>query len=203
MNLAEMKRQQQRHRGVNNGTVRKGNQPLFDPKAPAPEMRAGDCAGGCDCNACPTNGQNVTVMDIANLLGRRVAGLSGRCKYNVLHLTNANRAAGIAAAATETLTIPNAQIGMCVQQIVAVTRDVAVPDTERSFNLSNFNLANEPQWLQNRLYHSALFHFDAECSCCLPGDCTTIGTLVSMVATNTSASAANIDVYLIGPSAGR
>lgn len=170
----------------------------FNPAVANPNMRAGECAGGCNCNACPGGGAEMSVNEIANLLGRRVAGLSGRCKYQVLHLTNEDRATGIAPGATELLEL-NAQVGMCLQQVVVVGRDVAVPDTERSFVLSNLSLANEPQWLNNRLYHSALFRFDAECSCCLPGDCTTIGTLVSISATNTGADDANIDVYLLGP----
>jgi len=171
------------------------------------QIRTGACGGNCNCNACVARngggmppGQNVTVNQIAELLGRKVAGMSGSCKYNMIHLTNANRVAGILAGATETIT-ENVQIGLCLQQVVIVTREVAIPANEGVFDFQNLMLANKQQWLLNRLYHQGLFNFDAECSCCLPGDCTTIGMLVSITAINRAAVlAANVDVYLIGPS---
>lgn len=140
-------------------------------------------------------------MDIARLTGKSVAGMTGRCKYNMLHLTNANRAAGIAAGATEVLR-EVAQLGLCMQQVVVVTREVAIPGTEGSFEFQDLKMANRIQWIQGALYHQGLFNFDAECSCCLPGDCTTIGTEVTVSATNRGANAANVDFYIIGPSVG-
>lgn len=168
--------------------------------ARSPRMHAGACNGGCSCSQCPTNGGTYTINEIARLMGREVAGLSGRCKYNFIHLTNANKA-GIAAAGVEVLT-ENVQFGLCIQQVVVVAREVATPLVEGSGFLTNLMLGNKPQWLLNRPYHVALFHFDAECSCCLPGDCTTVGTLASVTITNDGANLTNYDVYLIGPSTG-
>lgn len=166
-----------------------------------PQTRTGACDGGCNCNMCPTGQAPVTINNIAQLLGREVAGMMGGCKYNFIHLANANQAAGVAAAATEVIT-ENVQFGLCIQQVVVVTREVATPLVLGSFTLANLMLGNKPQWLLNRPYHSGLFTFDSECSCCLPGDCTTVGTLASVSVTNTGANATNIDVYLIGPSVG-
>lgn len=165
-------------------------------------MRCAGCGGNCggSCSACPTGGGTYTISDIARLLGKEVAGLSGRCKYNFIHLTNANKA-GIAAAASETLT-ENVQIGLCIQQVVVVAREVATPLVNGSGFLTNLTLANKPQWILNRPYHISLFTFDSECSCCLPGDCTTVGTIASVVVTNDGANLTNYDVYLIGPSTG-
>lgn len=170
-------------------------QPLYG------KMHTGACGPGCGCVGCPTGASDrSTIGDIATLLGRTVAGVTGRCKYNFIHLTNANKA-GIAAAGVETLT-ENVQFGLCIQQIVVVAREVATPLVSGSFSLTNLMLGNKPQWLLNRPYHSALFTFDSECSCCLPGDCTTVGTLASVTVTNTGANLTNIDVYLIGPAVG-
>lgn len=171
---------------------------------PRPTTRTGACNGNCGgtCGVCPPgNGQMTTILDIARLTGKQVAGLTGNCKYNLLHLTNANRAAGIAAAATEVLTVTS-QIGLCMQQVVVVTREVAIPGTEGFFTFQNLQMGNRPQWIQGRDYHQGLFGFDSECSCCLPGDCTTIGTAVTVSATNRGALAANVDFYIIGPSVG-
>lgn len=170
-------------------------------RATPQRTHAGACNGGCSCNACPKGNGPYTVNDIANLLGRTVAGMSGRCKYNFVHLANSNKAVGIAAGASETIT-ENVQFGLCINQIVATPRQLVLPGVTGTFLLSNLMLGNKPQWLMNRSYHSALFQFDAECSCCLPGDCTTVGTLASITVTNSGALASNIDVYLIGPSTG-
>lgn len=169
--------------------------------SPVNRHKTGGCNGGCNCDACPTGQGPFTVNQVAELLGRNVAGLTGRCKYNFIHMTNANRGAGVAALAVETIT-ENVQIGLCIQQVVVVPREVAIPGTIGTFTLANLTLANKPQWLLNRVYHSRLFGFNSECSCCLPGDCTTIGTLAAVTVTNIGALAANIDVYLIGPSVG-
>lgn len=166
-----------------------------------PKMHTGACSSGCSCNTCPTGAETTTINDIARLLGREVAGLSGRCKYNFIHLANTNRAAGLAAAASETVT-ENVQFGLCIQQIVVVAREVATPLVDGSGFLTNLMLGNRLQWLANRPYHISLFNFDAECSCCLPGDCTTVGTLASVTITNDGANASNFDIYLIGPSTG-
>lgn len=170
------------------------------PGARSPKMHTGACSGACNCNACPSGGGSFTINEIARLMGREVVGLSGRCKYNFIHLTNTNKA-GLAAAASETVS-ENVQFGLCIQQIVVVAREVATPLVEGSGFLTNLMLGNKPQWLLNRPYHVALFHFDAECSCCLPGDCTTVGTLAQVTITNDGANLTNYDIYLIGPSTG-
>lgn len=184
--------------------------PVFQRSQPRrePRMRCGACGGDCGgtCSACPTDGGSYTITDIARLLGNReVVGLTGRCKYNMIHLQNANKAAGLAAGvsgALAPLSGPTIQFGLCVQQIVAVVREVAVPGTIGRMDLSNFMIGNKPQWIQGAVYSTNLFAFNAECSCCLPADCTTVGSIVSMTATNRGANAANVDVYLIGPATG-
>lgn len=175
MRSAIVQRAIQRHAAVKGGRV-------------IPFRSAGDMrAGACGPSACPPGGTNASSLAAMN--GRTLVGADGRCQESMLPLVNA--AVGAGATATITAT---AQVALCTRSIIIVTTGTL------GFTFTNLTIGNRPQLLIAGTYHSDVFAPDAECACCLEGDCVTVGTTVSVTVTNLDAGTARgFFMYLKGP----
>lgn len=157
------------------------------------KMRAGSAACGTDC---PPGAGPFTMQDLARFQGRRVPGASGECTEMILPLSGT-----IAEDGLETdLTVVSSPVGLCINSIVAFTDPDAAGGPAY---WSNLTVRNSPQWIIGEEYDEMLFAPDAECSCCLPGDCIEVGASVSVhVRISAAAPAAGqfVALYLIGTS---
>jgi len=95
----------------------------------------------------------------------------------------------------------NAIESLCVDSIIVVARDTTTGVAESVF-LSNFNIANNPQWVMGREYWSGLFHPDARCSCCIRNDCIKAGLPFGVTIRNPGVATTDIRVYFKGPATG-
>lgn len=163
-----------------------------------PKMHAGACSGTCGCNdACPPGAGPFSIEDIARQQGRGVPGALGACKGNMLVLET------LALAGGDTITITeNAIESLCVDSVIVVARESATPFALDNVFLSNFTIANNPQWVMGREYWSGLFHPDARCSCCIRNDCIKAGLPFSVTVRNPGADDLDVRVYFKGPSVG-
>lgn len=162
------------------------------------KMHAGACSGNCGCNpTCPPGTGPFSIEDVARAQGRSVPGAFGQCKGNMLVLEGLNIAGG----AQVTLT-SNAIASLCVDSIIVVARAAATPFTPDSVFLSNFTIANNPQWVMGREYWSGLFHPDARCSCCIRNDCIKAGLPFSVTVRNPGVDADDVRVYFKGAAIG-
>lgn len=161
---------------------------------PVRKMHAGACSGNCGCNpGCPPGPGPFTIEQIAAQEGRGVPGSLGTCKGNMLSLEDESVAGG----ATVTLT-ENATESLCVDSVIVIARDTTTGVQENVF-LSNFTIANNPQWVMGVEYWSGLFHPDARCSCCIRNDCIKAGLPFSVTVRNPGAGATSVRVYFKGP----
>lgn len=136
------------------------------------KMRAGSAACGTDC---PPGTGPFTMQDLARAQGRRVPGASGECTEMILPLTGTVPGGGVE---TELdIVVASSPIGLCINSIVAFQE----PGTAGGAAFwSNLTVRNSPQWIIGEEYDEMLFAPDAECSCCLPGDCIEVGAQVSV-----------------------
>lgn len=144
--------------------------------------------------ACPTNcppGFSGTMAQLAAQQGRNVAGAQGQCAEIILPLSGTIAIGDTSVVITET----SSPVGICVNSIVAVQNEDTSPVL-----WSDLTIRNNPQWIMGMKYDEMLFAPDAECSCCLPGDCVDVGANVSVQATIPAALLAALPValYLIG-----
>lgn len=161
-----------------------------------PKMHAGACSGNCGCNAaCPPGAGPFSIEDVARAQGRNVPGAFGQCKGNILALETLDLPGGDTITLTETATE-----SLCVDTIVVLARESATPYAPDTVFLSNFNIANNPQWVMGVEYWSGLFHPDSRCSCCIRNDCIKAGLPFSITIRNPGLTDLDVRVYFKGPS---
>lgn len=146
---------------------------------------------------CPPGGGQFSIEDIARAQGRSVPGAFGSCKGNILSLETTALAAGDSITLTE-----NATESLCVDSVIVIARASATPFAYESTLVSNFTIANNPQWVMGAQYWSGLFHPDARCSCCIRNDCIKAGLPFSITVTNPGLANQDVRVYFKGPSVG-
>lgn len=159
-----------------------------------PKMHAGACSGTCGCNTgCPPGPGPFTIEDIARAEGRGVPGVLGTCKGNMLSLE------GVVTAGDTTTFTETATESLCVDSVIVLAREIVADFELDTVFLSNFNIANNPQWVMGAEYWSGLFHPDSRCSCCIRNDCIKAGLPFSITVRNPGGTDLSVRVYFKGP----
>lgn len=138
---------------------------------------------------CPPPGCWPPGANLADMLGRQLAGSTGRCREVALPLSDA--AVGIGATVTLTAT---AQGTICPNRL-----NIFSPTAQDGFEITAFTIGNVPQFLTGQNLHSRQFAPDAVQAVPFKGDCLGPGITVSITVVNLDAAAQGIWVALIGP----